>query len=201
MNDLTERYLKFIDYLIDNNEVGNTKDMAIKLGVSPSSITEIRKERTNVGISIIHKSVIEYNLNSNWIFTGVGNIIKKQIEDLYPDTDTCSYENIKTKRSRVSSPTATYTALPDYNNDSENITLPNCNCKSGKLSAEDVYHNLTSIIKRLQDNQDSNQQMIKSLQLNILHEKDQVGFFRKLYEKEIERNSSLQESVECLLKP
>ena len=77
MNAITNRYIQIINKLIDNNIVRDGKDFALTIGVSVSSITEISKGRSNVGLSAIQKTVLTFpNINLNWLITGEGNIFK-----------------------------------------------------------------------------------------------------------------------------
>lgn len=76
-NDITQRYLLLIKTLIDNKEVSSGKEFAQRIGVSPSSITEIDKGRTNVGLSALQKTVQTFPLiNLDWLINGKGEIFK-----------------------------------------------------------------------------------------------------------------------------
>lgn len=76
-NEITSRFLLIIKELIGEGRVSDGKDFANKIGVSPSSITEINKGRTNVGLSIIQKTVSIYpDISLEWLISGVGEIFK-----------------------------------------------------------------------------------------------------------------------------
>ena len=72
MNDITERFVEAYNLLLQDGQVDNAKDFAKKLGFSGSLMTEIQKNRTNIGITAIQNIVICFNINSDWILTGRG---------------------------------------------------------------------------------------------------------------------------------
>lgn|GEM_PF-1493856 len=79
MNELNIRFIEFYNYLILHNIVKSAKDMAQNLDISGSLITEIVKGRSIVGTKAIQNSVLVYNLNSDWFFTGKGPMLKNEI--------------------------------------------------------------------------------------------------------------------------
>jgi hypothetical protein len=74
MNDVTARFIECYNSLLSKNLVGDKKEFADMIGVSSSLITEIVKERSNVGVTAIHNTVLKYGLNSDWLFTGNGEM-------------------------------------------------------------------------------------------------------------------------------
>lgn len=76
MNELTLRFIEFYDYLISQNIVRSAKDFAENTDVSSSLITEVTHWRSIPGTKLIQNSVIKYRLNSDWLFTGCGLMIK-----------------------------------------------------------------------------------------------------------------------------
>ncbi len=89
MNDVTARYIQIITQLIDNNKIKDWKDFALKIGVSVSSITEITKGRSNVGLKAIQKTISTFpGINTEWLITGEGEIFKtKTPENLINSND------------------------------------------------------------------------------------------------------------------
>lgn len=75
MSELNKRFSIFYDELIIKNKIKNASDFAKKLGVSTSLMTEINKNRTIVGTSVIQNSVNEFGLNANWLYTGEGDML------------------------------------------------------------------------------------------------------------------------------
>ncbi len=76
MEDINKRFSTFYEHLKKQGTVKNASDFAKILDVSSSMITEFSKGRSSIGTSIIQKSVNKLNLNSDWLFTGKGDILK-----------------------------------------------------------------------------------------------------------------------------
>jgi hypothetical protein len=76
MNELNSRFIEFYNYLISQNIVKSGKEFSENTGVSSSLITEITHGRSIAGTKVIQNSVIKYRLNSDWLFTGNGLMIK-----------------------------------------------------------------------------------------------------------------------------
>jgi len=76
MKNVTLRFVEFYNYLIDSGIVRNAKEFAISIDVSVSMITEISKGRTNVGMKAIQNSVLKFDLNSDWLLTGKGAMLR-----------------------------------------------------------------------------------------------------------------------------
>ena len=77
MNDISERFLNVVNYVTTNNIAKNKKDLANKIGVSTSSLTEIFSKRSNVGIKVIQNAVLSFEMiNVEWLITGRGEMLK-----------------------------------------------------------------------------------------------------------------------------
>lgn len=76
LNELSSRFLKVLKYLIEEHEVTDNKDFASKISVSTSMITEISKGRSNVGLSAIQNTVLQFPVNSDWLLTGRGSMLR-----------------------------------------------------------------------------------------------------------------------------
>ena len=79
MNELNIRFIEFYNYLISQNIVKSAKDFAENTEVSSSLITEVTHGRSIPGTKLIQNSVIKYRLNSDWLFTGSGLMIKSDL--------------------------------------------------------------------------------------------------------------------------
>lgn len=78
MNDITIRFLMFYDSLKKDGTLNSQKEYASRIGVSSSSLTEIFKKRTNVGMKIIQKTVLSFSeINAEWLITGNGEMLKE----------------------------------------------------------------------------------------------------------------------------
>ena len=76
------RFLDAVTYVTTNNIVKNKKELAQRMGVGASSLSEIFSNRTNVGIKIIQSFVVGFDMiNERWLLTGKGEMLKK--DDYY----------------------------------------------------------------------------------------------------------------------
>lgn len=57
-------------------QVSDKRDFAIKIGISPSMVTEISKGRSNVGTLAIQNIVSIFDINADWLLTGRGEMLK-----------------------------------------------------------------------------------------------------------------------------
>jgi antitoxin component HigA of HigAB toxin-antitoxin module len=73
---INQRFIKAIDFLIQQKLVKNKTELAQNLKISKSKFSEILNERMNVGIDIIALFCLIYKINSDWLITGVGDIVK-----------------------------------------------------------------------------------------------------------------------------
>lgn len=131
MNEITKRYLEFITQLIDNKSVKDSADFARTVGVSVSSITEISKGRTNVGLAAIQKTVSQFpNLNLNWLILGVGEIFNsKYAQNVIKQNDDKNDDNFDDIPNvhKTSSNEKTFNSKCD-----KNVTLSNGNINGNK---------------------------------------------------------------------
>ncbi len=82
MVDINIRYIEFYNFLITQKIVSSGKEFAANIGVSGSLITEITKGRSVVGSKAIQNTVLFYNLNADWQFTGSGEMNKVENPDI-----------------------------------------------------------------------------------------------------------------------
>lgn len=76
LNKLSVRFLKVLEYLIEEKYVSDNKDFASKISVSASLITEISKGRSNVGLTAIQNTVLVFPIDSDWLLTGRGCMLR-----------------------------------------------------------------------------------------------------------------------------
>lgn len=76
INELSIRFLEVLNYLTKEGLVSDNKDFASKISVSTSMITEISKGRSNVGLIAIQNTVLNFPVNSDWILTGKGSMLR-----------------------------------------------------------------------------------------------------------------------------
>jgi transcriptional regulator with XRE-family HTH domain len=87
MNEITGRFLIYCEYLKSEGEIKNAAQFAKTIGISTSLMTEILKERSNVGLMPIQKIVQLYGANPEWLLTGNGDMIKAEAT---PDEELCA---------------------------------------------------------------------------------------------------------------
>lgn len=89
MDGITERYIQLINQLIKDKSIKDGKEFALTIGVSVSSITEITKGRSKVGLRAIQKTVLSFpDVNSDWLLNGEGEIFKtKTPKNVINDND------------------------------------------------------------------------------------------------------------------
>lgn len=73
----TKRLLQVIAVLERTN---TAKQIADKLGAYPSAITDLKKGRANVGNKLIQKFTKKYDVNPDWLFTGIGEMFLNREE-------------------------------------------------------------------------------------------------------------------------
>ncbi|KAA6343124.1 hypothetical protein EZS27_009190 [termite gut metagenome] len=78
MNDITSRFLEAYRWILSNNKTPDTKTFAKELGISISMMTEIAKERSNIGIKAIQNIVKKFHINSEWLLTGKGEMLREE---------------------------------------------------------------------------------------------------------------------------
>ena len=77
-NDIAIRIIEAFDIILRDNIVKDKRELANRLGVSASMITEIVKGRSGVGPLILQNIVFQFGINANWLLTGEGPIFDKQ---------------------------------------------------------------------------------------------------------------------------
>ena len=75
-NELSARFIAAYKALLNNGKVADKRDFALKIGISPSMVTEISKGRSNVGTLAIQNIVSLFDINADWLLTGKGYMLK-----------------------------------------------------------------------------------------------------------------------------
>ena len=73
--DINLRFVDAVNYLINNRIVQSKTILAENLEIKPSKFSEILSFRMNIGTDIAAKICDIYNINSNWLLTGKGNMM------------------------------------------------------------------------------------------------------------------------------
>lgn len=74
--EVSNRFIIAYEYLVNNGIIPSKKAFAESVGISPSMVTEISKERSSVGTSAIQNIVLLYNISAEWLLTGKGSMLK-----------------------------------------------------------------------------------------------------------------------------
>lgn len=85
LNDVTMRFSDTVSWLISNKKAQDKKEIAAILGISTSLMTEISKERSNVGVIPLQNIVIKYGISGDWLLTGEGTMLKSDASSVPPD--------------------------------------------------------------------------------------------------------------------
>ncbi|MBR3712534.1 MAG: hypothetical protein IKM98_04960 [Bacteroidales bacterium] len=82
INDVTMRFSNTVSWLISNKKAQDKKEIAAILGISTSLMTEISKERSNVGVVPLQNIVIKYGISGDWLLTGEGSMLKSETSSM-----------------------------------------------------------------------------------------------------------------------
>lgn len=83
-NELTYRFLEACTYLVSVGLVKNFSEIADKLGVSRSLMTEVKKGRTNITFDKIQSITEFYPISSTWLSFGSGLMITSASDEFRP---------------------------------------------------------------------------------------------------------------------
>jgi transcriptional regulator with XRE-family HTH domain len=79
--DINSRFLNTYNFLLNSRLVTNKADFAKKLGISNSMITDISKNRTKPGLSVLRNIVLNFpEINIEWLIAGEGEMLKKDVK-------------------------------------------------------------------------------------------------------------------------
>lgn len=90
-NELSARFIAAYEALIDSKKVTDKRDFALKIGISPSMVTEISKGRSNVGTLAVQNIVSVFNIDADWLLTGRGKMLKSPSTPSTPQTPVKSH--------------------------------------------------------------------------------------------------------------
>ncbi len=71
------RFLIAVKYLLDGSFVKNKRELSSVFNISASKLSEILNERMNPGFDLYEILVSDFNISSEWLLTGNGNMLKK----------------------------------------------------------------------------------------------------------------------------
>jgi len=91
-NHLNNRFKQCLDHLKKNGYFPSIRQFSKTIGVHPQCISDISTGKREVNLDILAKSLISYDLNSDFLFYGTGPILKSEMEC----TDTTESDTILT---------------------------------------------------------------------------------------------------------
>lgn len=77
---VNQRFINCINFLIESKKVPSKSFLAKTFNISNPKFSEILNNRMNVGVDILMILVSEFNISSEWLLTGQGEMLK---EDSY----------------------------------------------------------------------------------------------------------------------
>ena len=78
--DINNRTIRAIEYILDSRPDLSKSALADELGVKPSKFSEILNKRMMAGTEIMSQLVYSYNISSDWLLTGDGEMLKSSSE-------------------------------------------------------------------------------------------------------------------------
>lgn len=84
---INTRALDAIAYLLSNGELHTKSSIAHNLGISASKLSEILGERMKAGTEVLAGLSSEYNISSQWLLTGQGDMVGSEIQNTADNTD------------------------------------------------------------------------------------------------------------------
>ncbi len=83
MESITDRFLVFYNYLVQEKKIRSAHDFSQRVSISNSLLTEIKKGRSKVGLKIIQNTVNNFpKINATWLLTGKDQMLVSQGEAL-----------------------------------------------------------------------------------------------------------------------
>lgn len=84
---INKRFIEAVNYLLSQNIVESKVNMAERLGIKPSKLSEILNSRMNVGTDLIASLCHLYNIDANWMLLGTGEMNKIPSSDVMAISD------------------------------------------------------------------------------------------------------------------
>ena len=72
--DISSRFIEVLNELLKRGCLRDKKTFASSVGCSTSMITEISKGRSNVGVSVLQNTVLNYGVSATWLLVGTGEM-------------------------------------------------------------------------------------------------------------------------------
>lgn len=96
--DISSRFIEVLNELLKRGCLRDKKAFALSVGCSTSMITEISKGRSNVGVSVLQNTVLNFGVSATWLLVGTGEMFvtdeKQKGKTAYYSTVSGVNENI-----------------------------------------------------------------------------------------------------------
>ena len=76
--DISSRFIEVLNELLKRGCLPDKKAFALSVGCSTSMITEISKGRSNVGVSVLQNTVLNFGVSANWLLVGTGEMFSSE---------------------------------------------------------------------------------------------------------------------------
>lgn len=76
--DISSRFIEVLNELLKRGFLPDKKAFASSVGCSTSMITEISKGRSNVGVSVLQKTVLNFGVSATWLLVGTGEMFSSE---------------------------------------------------------------------------------------------------------------------------
>lgn len=96
-NIVNQRFIDCVNFLIKTKKVPSKSFLAEKFSISNSKFSEILNKRMNVGIDLLIVLASDFNISSDWLLLGKGEMLKTNIvED--SNNDCSHYKELAEER-------------------------------------------------------------------------------------------------------
>ena len=76
--DISSRFIEVLNELLKRGCLRDKKAFASSVGCSTSMITEISKGRSNVGVSVLQNTVLNFGVSATWLLVGTGEMFANE---------------------------------------------------------------------------------------------------------------------------
>ena len=76
--DISSRFIEVLNELLKRGCLRDKKAFALSVGCSTSMITEISKGRSNVGVSVLQNTVLNFGVSATWLLVGTGEMFTNE---------------------------------------------------------------------------------------------------------------------------
>ncbi|MBK8671346.1 MAG: LexA family transcriptional regulator [Saprospiraceae bacterium] len=112
-NIVTERFILCLERLKEKNEIKSVRQFALSVDYHPQNLNDIMKGKRDVTIELLKNATEIYNVNPQYIFTGMGNMFMDDDPSQHPSIAPVSVSEEKI----IYVPTSAHAGYTDQYND------------------------------------------------------------------------------------